>query len=140
MSLREAILAAVATALAGTAQVSTRIYRSRVEALSSAEHPAIVIEPIADTSIREAVGRLTWELDFTVSIIVTALGPDTAADPIVLDAYNKVMSNASLQAKLVDLVPVSTNWQFFEANKPLCAVSMHFQATYQTSETNLTTL
>ena len=46
---RESILAAIATALDGTTGVGTRIYRSRVEPLSRAESPAVVIEPVSDT-------------------------------------------------------------------------------------------
>ena len=43
---RESILADIAASLAGTVQVGSRIYRSRVEAIARAESPAIVIEPI----------------------------------------------------------------------------------------------
>ena len=46
---RENILAAVKTALTGTAGVGTRIYRSRVEPMSRNESPAIIIEPVSDT-------------------------------------------------------------------------------------------
>jgi len=45
-SKREQILSAIATTLAGTAGVSTRIYRSRVDAMSRAETPALLIEPL----------------------------------------------------------------------------------------------
>ena len=44
MSRREAILAAIRTALTGTVGVSTRIYRSRVEPMARAESPAIIVE------------------------------------------------------------------------------------------------
>jgi hypothetical protein len=46
MSRREAILAAIRTALTNTVGVGTRIYRSRVEPMARAESPAIIVEPV----------------------------------------------------------------------------------------------
>ena len=46
---REQILAQIKTNLNGTTGVGDRIYRSRVEALTRSETPAIIIEPISDT-------------------------------------------------------------------------------------------
>ena len=46
---REQILAKIKTNLAGTTGVGTRIYRSRAEAFTRSETPAIIIEPISDT-------------------------------------------------------------------------------------------
>ena len=46
---REQILEKIKSNLAGTVGVGTRIYRSRVEALTRSETPAIIIEPISDT-------------------------------------------------------------------------------------------
>ena len=45
---REQILAALKTKLTGTTGVSTRIYRSRPEALTKAATPAIILEPVSD--------------------------------------------------------------------------------------------
>ena len=42
MTKRETILSAIASALAGTAGVGTRIYRSKVVPLSRGESPSIV--------------------------------------------------------------------------------------------------
>ena len=43
---RETILAQVITSLAGTANVSTRIFRSRVTPLTKAEMPCLLVEPL----------------------------------------------------------------------------------------------
>ena len=45
---RESILVDIASSLAGTVQVGTRIYRS--QPLSRGESPAIVKEPVSDTA------------------------------------------------------------------------------------------
>jgi hypothetical protein len=66
---RESILAAIASTLAGTTQVSSRIYRSRVEAFSRTEAPALLIEPRDDTTSDPPVSNcnidcfLHWKLD-----------------------------------------------------------------------------
>ena len=44
---RERILAKIKTDLAGTTGVGTRIYRSRAEAFTRSETPAIILEPIS---------------------------------------------------------------------------------------------
>ena len=56
-SKRESILAAIATTLVGTTGVSTRIYRSRVEAFARNEAPALVIEPGTDSVSEELVSH-----------------------------------------------------------------------------------
>jgi hypothetical protein len=52
---RESILAAITTALAGTVQVGSRIYRSRTEAFARNEAPALIVEPTDDLAKQEPV-------------------------------------------------------------------------------------
>ena len=67
---RESILAAVKTALTGTAGVGTRIYRSRVDPLSRGESPAIIIEPVSDTPEQNtSLPTLDWTLRIRVVVI-----------------------------------------------------------------------
>lgn len=136
-SKRETILAAVKTALTGTSGVSTRIYRSRSAAFARQEYPALVLEPISDAATREAVGRLTWRLSFHVAVLVRADEADSAADPTVIDVHSKIMGDATLSSLLVDLVPASVDYQFFDGDVPLGVVTQQFQATYQTTETSI---
>ncbi len=140
MTKRESILAAVNSALSGTTNVSDRIYRSRVTAFARSEHPAIVIEPVSENANVEAVHRVLWELLFAVIVIVRADNADTTADPIIEDAYGKIMSDATLDGMLVELVPISTDWQFVDADKPLGIVTMQFKASYQTAISDLSSI
>jgi hypothetical protein len=77
---REQIIAAVATALAGTTGVSTRIYRSRAEAFARDEAPAIIIEPAADVPRGEPVSTCKIDWTLTIAVIVYTRGaiPDRA--------------------------------------------------------------
>jgi hypothetical protein len=96
-SRREQILAAVATTLAGTTGVSTRIYRSREEALQRNEAPAIIITPGPDTNQAEraqgaSMCRLDQRLTIEITIYVRGAIPDQLADPIEVDLHKKLMA------------------------------------------------
>lgn len=139
-SKRETILATVKTALAGTSNVSTRIYRSRVEALQRAETPALIIEPVNDTATMETTARAIWTLTFQVIVLVRANEPDSSGDATVIDVHSKIMSSATLLAMLVDLVPAATDFQFSESEGgALATITMQFHASYQTNLNDLTT-
>jgi hypothetical protein len=140
MTKRETILAAFKTALNPTAGVSGRVYRSRVEAFNRAEHPAIVIEPVVDTHSRTSIDRLTNELTVQVVVLVRADIPDTSGDSVVESVHNLIMTNATLDAMLVDLLPISTEFQFVEADKPLGVISLQYKAVYQSGFTDLSSL
>lgn len=135
---RESILADIASSLAGTVQVSTRIYRSRVVPLSRGESPAIVIEPTSDTpeySLR--LDRLDWSLGVRVSIIVRSSVPDQAADPIVEDVHSKMMNDLTAGGYAIDVEPGSTSFEQIDADQPAGVIGMDFVVKYRTLLTDL---
>jgi hypothetical protein len=137
---RETILAAVASALAGTTGVSTRIYRSRVEPLTRGESPAIVIEPISDTAQQNtSLPKLDWSLTVRVAVIVRGTIPDQLADPIVESLHSKLMADLTLGGVAIDVQPVSVNFAMIEADQPAGVVSCDYLVRYRTSTTNLAT-
>jgi hypothetical protein len=133
-------LAAVASALAGTTGVSTRIYRSRVEPLTRGESPAIVIEPISDTAQQNtSLPKLDWSLTVRVAVIVRGTIPDQLADPIVESLHSKLMADLTLGGVAIDVQPVSVNFAMIEADQPAGVVSCDYLVRYRTSTTNLAT-
>ncbi|QDP47274.1 MAG: hypothetical protein Unbinned4294contig1002_46 [Prokaryotic dsDNA virus sp.] len=135
---RESILADIASSLAGTVQVSTRIYRSRVVPLSRGESPAIVIEPTSDTpeySLR--LDRLDWSLGVRISIIVRSSVPDQAADPIVEDVHSKMMNDLTAGGYAIDVEPGSTSFEQIDADQPAGVIGMDFVVKYRTLLTDL---
>jgi hypothetical protein len=137
---RETILAAMRTALTGTAQVGTRIYRSRVEPLARNESPAIVIEPISDTAEQTtSLPKLDWSLTVRVAVIVRGTVPDQLADPIVKDLHSKLMADLTLGGVAIDVQPVSVNFEMVEADQPAGVISCDFLVRYRTSVTDLAT-
>ena len=113
---RESILAAVKTALAGTAGVGTRIYRSRVDPLSRGESPAIIIEPVSDTPEQNtSLPTLDWTLRIRVVVIERSNIPDQAADDTIEDMHSKLMADLTLGGKAIDIQPAQTSFQLLEA-------------------------
>ena len=137
---RETILAAMRTALTGTVEVGTRIYRSRVEPLARNESPAIVIEPISDTAEQTtSLPKLDWSLTVRVAVIVRGTVPDQLADPIVEDLHAKLMADLTLGGVAIDVQPVSVNFEMVEADQPAGVISCDYLVRYRTSTTDLAT-
>lgn len=136
-SKRETILARIVTALAGTAGVGSRIYRSRVEPLMRSESPAIVVEPITDNATQDTLGTLQWVMTVRVAIIVRGNVPDQLADPVMVSVHNKLMSDATLGGYVIDLLPTSVSFEMLEADQPAGVVSAEFAVTYRTALNSL---
>ena len=135
---REQVLAAVRTALTGTAGVGSRIYRSRVEPLARQESPAIVIEPVSDSAQQNtSLPTLDWSLTVRVAIIVRGNVPDQQADPIVASAHSKIMADLTLGGYAIDVQPQSVSFEMVEADQPAGVISCDYLVRYRTSVTDL---
>jgi hypothetical protein len=136
MSTRaEDILAAASAALAGTTGVGSRIYRSRQEAMSKAEAPALVIEPLTDQPDRVSHGRYEWILTFHVTVIVRSDTPDQSADLIKRDVHNRLHGDVTLAGLVQDLVADGVAWNFGQADSTQLLLTQRFRAQYQTNLT-----
>ena len=137
---REQILSAITTALAGTTGVGSRIYRSRVEAFSRGESPAISLEPINDTpATNTSLPTLDWSLTVRIAVIVRGAIPDQLADPIVESLHSLVMADQGLGGLAMDIIPGSTDWQLIEADTPAGVVLCEYVVRYRTSVGSLAT-
>jgi hypothetical protein len=138
MTKREQILAAIRTVLTGTAQVSTRIYRSRVEPMARQESPAIVVEPIEDTAQQNtSLPTLDWSLTVRVAVVVRGNVPDQLADPIVESLHSKLMADLTLGGLAMDIQPQRVEFQVVEADQPAGVVMCDYLVRYRSSVTNL---
>ena len=131
---REQILSAITTALAGTTGVGSRIYRSRVEAFSRGESPAISLEPINDTpDTPTSLPTVDRSLALRITVVVRGAIPDQLADPIVESLHALVMADLSLGGLAMDIIPGSTDWQLIEADTPAGVVLCEYVVRYRTS-------
>lgn len=134
---RETILARVMTALAGTAGVGSRIYRSRVVPLARGEAPALVVEPVSDAAEQDTLATLMWTLTFRVSVIVRGNVPDQLADSAMADIHAKLMGDTTLDGMVIRLLPTTVSFEMIEADQPAGVVSAEFTAQYRTSLNSL---
>jgi hypothetical protein len=136
---RESILSAIATALAGTAGVGSRIYRSRVEPMARAESPAIVIEPITDTPVQNtSLPTLDWTLRVRINVIVRGTTPDSTADAVIESMHSRLMSDLTLGGIAIDVQPAQTTFNFFEADQPAGVVFCEYEVMYRSQVADLT--
>ena len=137
---RETIVAAVRSALTGTTNVSTRIWRSRPEPLARIETPAIVVTPISDTAEQNtSLPTLDWSLTVRVDVIVRGAIPDQVADATVESLHAKLMADLTLGGYAIDIQPQSVNFEIVEADQPAGVISCDYLIRYRTSVTNLAT-
>tara|TARA_R100000353_G_scaffold128667_1_gene91323 strand:+ start:341 stop:769 length:429 start_codon:yes stop_codon:yes gene_type:complete len=138
---RERILAAIKTSLANTTGVGTRIYRSRVEALTRSETPAIIIEPISDTpeDTQSFNDKVNWEFKIRVSVVVRGTTPDQIADPTIESLHTKVLNDPSVGGLALDVRPSTTSFEILEADQPAGVISCEFDISYRTAYNSLTT-
>ena len=135
---RERVLAAVTSALAGTTGVSSRIYRSRVEPVSRAESPAIVVEPLSDTAAQNtALPTLDWSMIVRITVIVRGAVPDQLADPIIESLHGRVMADLTLGGYAIDVQPIGVTFNFTEADGAAGEIQCDYRVMYRTSVTNL---
>ena len=135
---REQIIQAITTALAGTTGVGSRIYRSRVEAFSRGESPAISLEPINDTpDTFTSLPTVDRSLTLLIAVIIRGAIPDQLADPVVESLHSKVMADQGLGGLAMDIIPGNTDWQLIEADQPAGLVLCEYVVRYRTSVGNL---
>ena len=138
-SKREQILSAIATTLAGTSGVSTRIYRSRVDAMSRAETPALLIEPLTDTPTQNtSLPTLDWTLRVRISVVVRSSAPDTTADQTIESLHSKLMEDLTLGGYAIDVQPAQTTFNFFDADQPAGVIYCEYEVMYRTQVGDLT--
>jgi hypothetical protein len=137
---REQVLSAIATALATTAGVSGRVYRSRVTAMQRAESPAIVIEPISDTPTQNtSLPTLDWRMRVRVTVIVRGDVPDQLADPIIESMHAKMVADLTLGGYSIDVQPDEVTYNMFDSDQPAGVIFNDYIVQYRTSVASLAT-
>ena len=136
-SRREQILAYAATALAGTTGVSSRIYRSRVEAFTREEAPAIVIEPGIDRAVEFSSCKLDWTLELIIAVYTRGQVPDQLADPIVVDVNTRLMNDRSMGGLAIDILPAMVDPQRDKADLTSLWTVLTYKVRYRTDDVNL---
>tara|TARA_R100000697_G_scaffold99136_1_gene111217 strand:- start:14 stop:442 length:429 start_codon:yes stop_codon:yes gene_type:complete len=140
-SKREQILAAIKTNLTGTTGVGTRIYRSRVAALTRSESPALVLEPITDTpNINNArYLKIDWTLRVRVVVVVRGEIPENIADSTIESLHTKILTNTTLGGLAIDIQPSTQSFEVLDADQPAGIITCEYEIQYRTEYNKLST-
>ena len=140
-SIREQILERIRTVtLPGTAQVGQRIYRSRAQAYSRSEAPAITISPGEDNpvnaprTIGAGLGRLDQALPVLVEIYVRGDVPDQLADPIGVDVHARMMADRTMGGLAHDVQPDGWRPEWDQADGSAGWMQHRFLIRYRTRD------
>jgi hypothetical protein len=136
-SRREQILAAITTTLGSAAGIDGRAYRSRMEALSRDEAPALVVEPGQDSAQVTNLCKLDWRLDVVVSISARGEGPDTLADPTIVSVHSLLMADRTIGGLAYDVVPTTVSFDLERADLMSCWTQLVYRVSYRCSVTDL---
>tara|TARA_Y100001970_G_scaffold276958_1_gene380452 strand:+ start:391 stop:816 length:426 start_codon:yes stop_codon:yes gene_type:complete len=137
---REQILDQIKSVLTSTAGVSSRVYRSRVVPLARNESPALVIEPVSDSSQANlSLPKLDWSLNVRVAVIVRGDVPDEVADPIVESLHSKITADLTLGGYAIDVQSVGVDFALMDADQPAGVISCNYLVRYRTEMNDLTT-
>lgn len=131
-SKREGILDAFVAALAGTTGVSTRIYRSRTQALTRDQAPALVVRWTQDQFGGVWVSD-KQERQLTVMLDVYHRGdvPDALADPVLVDAHSRIMANSTLRGLVIDIYAGDAANDADQADKDAGFISQQYLVKYR---------
>lgn len=139
MTKREQILEAIKSALTGTAQVGSRIYRSRAEAYTRDEVPAIAVDWPGDPARALTMAKTEWTLRVNVTVLVRGSVPDQLADPIVESLHAKIMADESLGGLSHGIAPVGVQFRLDEADLTAGEIVCAYDVTYRTARANVAT-
>lgn len=143
-SIREQILDRIATVtLPGISQVGTRIYRSRMDALSRNEVPAIIISPGTDEPVnaRGTIGASLGKLDNTLAVLIEVYVrgaiPDQLADPIGVEVHQRMMADRTMGGLAKDVQPDGWRPQYEQADLTAGWFGFQFLVKYRTIDSDI---
>ena len=140
-SKREQILEALKTSLTGTTGVGTRIFRSRVAALTRSESPALILEPISDepTINNSTYLKTDWKLRIRVVVVVRGEIPESISDATIESLHTKILTNTTLGGLAIDIQPSTQVFEILDADQPAGLITCEYEIQYRTDYNSLTT-
>jgi hypothetical protein len=142
---QEQIVAALHTALRGITGVGGRVYRSRTEAFSRDESPAVTVEhgPASASVPQVSTCYIDWTFQVVVAVYsrgqhgINGPSPDQAADPVIKSIHSNLMADRSIGGLAMDLIPLSRDPQLQSAENPVMWTVLTYQVRFRTSITDL---
>jgi hypothetical protein len=143
-SIRERILNRIHTVtLPGITGVGSRIYRSRSQAYSRSEAPAISISPGNDdprgaqNTIGASLGKLDNALAVLIEVYVRGDIPDQLADPIGVQIHQRMMADRTMGGLAKDVQPDGWRPQYELADLTAGWFGFQFLVKYRTQDSDI---
>jgi len=136
LSKSEQILAAIATALAPTAGISSRVFRDRWEAVARNEMPCIVIEPQSESDEVVSNCKINTNLVVSIDVLISGAPLSTLADPVRVDMHSRLMAATFSGLGVIHLYPQSREWQ--AESGEIGILSSSYAVRYRTELSDLT--
>ena len=143
-SIREQILNRIHTVtLPGIAEVGQRIYRSRAQAMSRNEAPAIIVSPGNDDPFNAprttgaSMGRLDQTLAVLIEVYVRGDIPDQLADPIGVQIHQRMMADRTMGGLAKDVQPDGWRPQYEAADLTAGWFGFQFLVKYRTLDSDI---
>lgn len=137
---REQILQAITATLVGTAQVGSRIYRSRADAFARNEAPALAIEVTQDDPATEPVSfcKIDWTLTVDVVVHTRGLVPDQLAAPIIASLHSKLLADRTLGGLVISIWPGPVSYAKESADQTAGWATCTYLVKYRSNVQDLT--
>lgn len=134
---REQIMQAIVATLGTATDVAGNVYRSREEALTRADVPALIVTADGEEPLQDVSGFMEKQLTVAVGVFVRGDVPDTLADPIVESVHALLMGEPTLGGLALDMSEGGTTWDMDEADQTALIVNMRFVVWYRHARANL---
>ena len=134
---RETILQAIVTLLAGIPG-STGVYRSREDAMTREESPAIVVRPENEEVEENAIGMIDARLTVVIDVYARGPAPDSIADAIVEIAHARLMANSTLGGLAIDITEDGTTFDAEGADQDAGFTSPRYIVWHRRARASLT--
>lgn len=127
---REDILQAIAAALGAITGV-TGVHRSREDALSREEAPAIVVRWIEDRPKQIVHARTDSDLTIEIDVYTRGAVPDQLADPICEQVHAIIMADPTLGGRCIDVSDDQTSFEGADADACAGWITQRFVVWYR---------
>jgi hypothetical protein len=135
--IAEAVRAALSVPALATVPPS-RIYRDMAGALQAERLPAIAVETGDEPEPqRPVIGFKLRTVEIRMAVFASGSNPFTAADPIVVEAHNRLAANPTLSGLAFEFDEGPTIREREDADRSIASVTKTYLYQYRTTEASL---
>lgn len=138
-SKREQIVSAIMTRLAAVAGVSGRVYRSQADPNPRDLAPFLTVQWTNEQTSPDAVQLMGRTLTVEIAVYTRGDVPDALADPILVDAHQRLLLDPSLGGLAIDIQLEDASSEVIAADFPAAKVTQNYSVKFRHSYGSMTT-